>query len=369
MYVRIYEGTEMRILIFNWRDITHPWSGGAEVYIHEIGKRLVKKGYYVTLFCGKYPGCKEETVIDGIKIIRKGGQYSLYLYAPIYYLLKLRDKYDVIIDCENGIPFFTPLFSRKKKICVMHHVHTDVFDKELPFYLSWVGKFLEGFLMPLVYKNIDFVAVSPSTKKEMIDLGIDKDKIRIIYNGMDGQFAPDFSKKKGNLIVYVGRIKRYKQLDHLVRAFRIVKDKVQDAELVIAGKGNFVEIEELAKKLNLKIGLYNDITEDEKIDLLQKAKLFVTTSMKEGWGITVIEANRCGTPVVAYDVDGLRDSIRNNETGLLVKSGDIEQIGESIIKIIENNDFQMNIRALEWSKKFDWNKSTEEFEKFIEYVR
>ncbi len=82
------------------------------------------------MFCGKYPGCEEETVIDGIKIIRKGGQYSLYLYAPIYYLLKLRKKYDIIIDCENGIPFFTPLFSKKKKICVMHHVHTDVFDKE-----------------------------------------------------------------------------------------------------------------------------------------------------------------------------------------------------------------------------------------------
>jgi len=358
--------TKMRILIFNWRDITHPWSGGAEVYIHEIGKRLVKKGYDITLFCGEYLGCEEETVIDGIKIIRKGGQYSLYLYAPIYYLLKLRKNIDIIIDCENGIPFFTPLFSRKKKICVVHHIHRDVFDKELPFYLSWLGKFLEGFLMPLVYKKIDFVAVSPSTKKAMINLGINKENIRLIYNGMNGQFAPDFSKKKSNLIAYVGRIKRYKQLDHLVKAFRIVKDKIQDAELVIAGKGNLVEIEELAKRLNLKICLYNGITDEEKFDLLQKAKVFVTTSMKEGWGLTVIEANRCGTPVVAYDVDGLRDSIRNNETGLLVKSGDIRQIGESIIKIIDNNDLQMNIRALEWSKKFDWDKSTEEFEKAIE---
>lgn len=358
----------MKILIFNWRDMTHPWAGGAEVYIHEIGKRLVKKGHEVTLFCGEYPGCEKESVIDGIKIIRKGGQYSIYLYAPIVYLSKLRKKYDVIIDCENGIPFFTPLFAQEPKICVMHHVHKDIFNIEKPFYIAWLGNFLEEHLMPLVYRDTEFVAVSPSTKKEMVNIGINKEKIRTIFNGMNGQFVPDFSKKKDNLIVYVGRIKRYKQLDHLVRAFRIVKDKVPNSELVIAGRGNFSEIKELSDELGLKISLNNEITEDEKLDLLQKARIFVTTSMKEGWGITVIEANRCGTPVVAYDVPGLRDSIRNNETGLLVKSGYIEGLASSIIGLLEDDNIQykLNMGALNWSKKFDWNKSTEELEKVIE---
>ncbi len=360
----------MRILIFNWRDITHPWAGGAEVYIHEIGKILVKKGHDITLFCGEYDGCEKESVIDGIKIIRKGGQYSIYLYAPFIYLLRLRKKYDIIIDCENGIPFFTPLFVRRPKICVMHHVHKDIFEVEMPFYTAWIGRFLEIKLMPLIYKNMEFIAVSPSTKKEMIDIGIDKKKIRTILNGMNGQFVPDFSKKKDNLIVYVGRIKKYKQLDHLVRAFRIVKDRIPNAELTIAGRGNCSEVKELAQELNLKLNLYNDISEDEKLDLLQKARIFVTTSMKEGWGITVIEANRCGTPVVAYNVSGLRDSIRNDETGLLVKHGDIEGLAKEIIRIIEDKDLQKQLskNAFEWSKNFDWNKSTEGFEKVIDAV-
>ncbi len=356
----------MKILIFNWRDITHPEAGGAEVYIHEIGKRLAEK-HEVTLFCGEYSGCEKESAIDGIKIIRKGGRYGIYLWAPLIYLSKLRKKYDIIIDCENGIPFFTPLFVHEPKICVMHHVHKDVFDIEMPFYIAWLGNFLEEHLMPLVYRDTEFVAVSPSTKKEMINIGIDKEKIRTVFNGMNGQFAPDFNKKKENLIVYVGRIKKYKQIDHLIRAFRIVKDKIPNSELVIAGRGDFSEIEELSEGSGLKLKLYNEITEKEKLDLLQKARIFVTTSMKEGWGITVIEANRCGTPAIAYDVPGLRDSIRNNETGLLVKPGDIEDFANAITKVLEDDNIRdkLNIGALNWSKKFDWDKSTKELEKII----
>ncbi len=358
----------MKILIFNWRDITHPWAGGAEVYVHEIGKRLAKKGHDLTLFCGEYPGCEKSSTIDGIKIIRSGGQYSIYLYAPIIYLSKMRKKYDLIIDCENGIPFFTPLFVQKPKICVMHHVHKDIFGIEKPFYIAWLGNFLEEYLMPLVYRNTGFVTVSPSTKKEMIEIGIDKEKIKTIFNGMNGQFVPDPGKKKDNLIVYVGRIKRYKQVDHLIKAFRIVKDKVPDAELAIAGRGNFSEIKELSDELNLGIKLYGEIGEKEKLDLLQKAKIFVTTSMKEGWGISVIEANRCGTPAIAYDVSGLRDSIRNNETGLLIKHGDIEELAKNIIKIIEDDNLHkfLSNNALNWSKTFDWGKSAKEFEKIMD---
>ncbi len=358
----------MKILIFNWRDITHPWSGGAEVYVHEIGKRLVEKGHDLTLFCGEYPGCEKLSTIDGIKIIRNGGQYSIYLYAPIAYLSKMRKKYDLIIDCENGIPFFTPLFVQKPKICVMHHVHKDIFSIEKPFYIAWLGNFLEEYLMPLVYRHTEFIAVSPSTEKEMIEIGIDKEKIKMIFNGMNGQFVPDLSKKKDNLIVYVGRIKRYKQVDHLIKAFRIVKDKIPDSELVIAGRGDFSEIKKLSDELNLGIKLYGEISENEKLDLLQKAKVFVTTSIKEGWGISVIEANRCGTPAIAYDVSGLRDSIRNNETGLLVKHGDIEDLAKSIIKIIEDDNLHkfLSNNALSWSKTFDWNKSAKEFEKIMD---
>lgn len=358
----------MKILIFNWRDITHPWAGGAEVYIHEIGKRLAKK-HEVTLLCGGYKDCKKESVIDNIRIIRKGNRYSLYLYAPIIYLSKLRKKYDIIIDCENGIPFFTPLFTQEPKICVMHHVHNHIFDIEMPFYLALIGKFLETKLMPLVYKNVRFVAVSPSTKKEMINLGICKEKIHLVFNGMNGQFAPDWNKKKENLIVYIGRNKKYKQLEHLIKAFRIVKSDIRDSELIIAGRGDFSDIGELSQILGLKLTSYSDITEDEKLDILQKAKIFVTPSMKEGWGITVIEANKCGTPAIAYNVTGLRDSIRHGYNGLLVKEGDINALANTIIKVLYNEELRnrLSTNAVKWSNRFDWDKSAKEFE-YIMYT-
>lgn len=356
----------MKILVFNWRDITHPLAGGAEIYIHEIGKRLAKR-HEVTLFCGEYPGCEKKSILEGVKIIRKGGRYGLYLWAPLIYLLKLRKKYDLIIDCENGIPFFTPLFVRAPKICVMHHVHKDIFKIEMPFYLAWVGKFLESSLMPIVYRKVEFIAVSPSTKKEMTVLGIGKEKIKMVFNGMNGQLAPAWNKKKQNLAVYVGRKKKYKQIDHLIRAFRIVKDRIPDAELIIAGRGDFLEIKELSNELNLKLVIYSEINEDQKLDILQKAKVFVTPSMKEGWGLTVIEANRCGTPAIAYNVPGLRDSIINYETGILVDNGNIEEFAKAIIKVLSEDDFakQLSKNAFEWSKKFDWNKSAQEFEKIM----
>lgn len=359
----------MKILILNWRDITHPLAGGAEVYIHEIGKRLAKK-HDVTLFCGKYSGCEDESVMDGVKIIRKGGRYSLYLYAPIIYFLKLRKRYDIIIDCENGIPFFTPLFVTEPKICVMHHVHRDVFDVEMPFYFAIIGKFLETKLMPFVYKNVQFVAVSPSTKKDIINLGLDKEKIRLIFNGMNGQFSHNWDKKKENIIVYIGRNKKYKRLDHLIKAFRRIKDEIENSELIIAGRGNFSDLEELSRTLNLKLTSRSDIAEDEKLDILQKAKIFVTPSMKEGWGITVIEANRCGTPAIAYDVDGLRDSIRHEYNGLLVKKGDINALAKTIIDVLKNDELRtrMSINAVRWSNNFEWDKSTREFEEMLTQI-
>ncbi len=357
----------MKILIFNWRDITNPLAGGAEVYIHEIGKRLAKK-HDVTMFCGAYPGCKTTSHIDGIKIIRKGGAYSIYLYAPLVYLSRLRNKFDIIIDCENGIPFFTPLFSRKPKICVMHHVHKNIFSKEMPLYLAWVGYFLEVFLMPFVYRDDKFVVVSPSTQEGIMKLGIRQENIQIVYNGINGTFVPDFTKKKEKLIVYLGRIKKYKQLDHLVKAFSIVKNQMPEAKLAIAGKGDFREIKELSGKLNLKLDIFEDISENEKVDLLLRASVFVTPSMKEGWGLTVIEANKCGTPVIAYDVAGLRDSIRNNETGFLVEPGNIEGLAGAVIKVIKDNGLleKLSKNALEWSKNFNWDKSAKHFEEMID---
>ncbi|MBO8161808.1 MAG: glycosyltransferase family 4 protein [Thermosipho sp. (in: Bacteria)] len=365
----------MNILILNWRDISHPQAGGAEKYVHEIGKRLVKKGHNVTLFCGSYPNANPYDKIDGIKIMRKGGKYTLYIWALVY-LVKNKDKFDVIIDSENGIPFFSPLlFDKKRVICIMHHVHIEVFDRELPFPLNKIGKLLEGKVMPMLYRESLFVPVSPSTKKEMFEkLFIRGNYFPIVYNGVPFEKLNIGHKKtRAPNLIYFGRVKRYKRIDHIIWVYKRIKQRIKNVRLVIAGKmdrGYFKEILKLNRELNLKVSFFDNVSEEKKVELLSQSWVYVITSMKEGWGISVIEANACGVPVVGYDVPGLRDSIRNEYSGLLVGNGDVDSLANEVMKLIENPKIRIKFshNTKLWAERFSWEKSAERFERVLKSV-
>jgi glycosyltransferase involved in cell wall biosynthesis len=362
----------MNILIFNWRDMKHPEAGGCEVNIHELAKRWVAKGNSVTLFCSSFENCKEKETIDGIEIIRKGGKFSVYILAALNYLLHFRGKYDMVIDDINGFPFFTPLFVKKPKVAIVHHLVKDIFYKELSFPFSHIGYFAESFLMPRIYSNTKFVAVSESTKKEMVEAGFDAANIGVVYNGLNGGYKPANAKSAEPLIVFVGRIKRYKRLEILVRAMKDIREKVPNARLVIAGEGEEKEnLERLVKELNLEgsVRIAGRVSDEEKIRLLQRAWVFVTPSSKEGWGVTVIEANACGTPVVAYDVPGLRESVIDGETGLLTKEdGNVGLLTKDATTVLLDEKLREKLskNALDHSKNFSWDKSSKEFLKILE---
>src|SRR3972149_7876983 len=176
----------MNLLIFNWRDIKHSWAGGSELYIHELAKRLIKKGFNITLFCGqdvngKLPN-KEKR--DGILIIRRGSRFTVYIWALIYYFKELRKKTDIILDVENGIAFFTPIYSRKKIISLVYHVHGQQFFYELNFPLNRIGYFIEKYIFPIVYRNKKVIAISKSTKRELVKIGFENKRIKIIEQGI-----------------------------------------------------------------------------------------------------------------------------------------------------------------------------------------
>ena len=354
----------MKILCFNWRDITHPMAGGAEVCLHEIAKRLADR-HQVVLFCGKYNGCTARDEIDGIRIIRQGGNFSVYLHAIFSYLTDLRrENHDVIVDSINGVPFFTPLFVRKPKIAIMYHlVKKDIFFRELPLILAPVGWLAEK-MIPFLYKRIPMVTISASSRRELIDFGIPEDKIYMIEMAIAHSSLGPGVKSVEPSIAYVGRVKRYKQIDQLLHAFELVRETIPEAELVIAGKGDYGELEELAKAApNSPITLAGEVSEEEKVEILRRSWIFVTPSMKEGWGITVVEANACGTPAIAYNVPGLRDSIRDGETGLLVPHGDIEELAKAIVKLLTDSKLREKLsrNALQWASEFSWDKSAEDF--------
>lgn len=362
----------MKILIINWRDIKNPEAGGAEVHLHEIFKRIVKKGHEVFLISSKFDNCVESEIIDGISVFRVGRKHNFNFIVPFYYLTKLRkEKFDIIIDDISKIPLCTPLYIKKPMIGIIHHVHGNTLFKELPFIAAGYIWLSERLLIPL-YKQKKMICVSNSTKEELIGMGIPDKNITVIYNGYDRNGSlPAVTNRKSKIptITYVGRVKAYKQLDHLIRAFKIVRNNIKDCKLIIAGKGEKEYLKNIALKLSLdsSVEFHDEVSEEEKFRLLHEAWIFATPSMKEGWGITVVEANACGTLAIGYDVPGLRDSIIDGYNGLLVEKGDITSLGNSIIELIKNEELRnkLNSNAIEWSGNFSWDKSAKEFEEYF----
>jgi len=354
----------LKILIFNWRCWKHPWAGGAEKYLYEISKRLAEKGHEVTWFVSSFKGARKREFEDGIEIIREGGRFSVYLKAFWYYLKELRKRnFDIVVDDINGVPFFTPLYVWKpKRIAIVHHlVGWKIFSRELKLHQAIIAWIAEK-LIPLFYFSTPFITVSKSTKEELN--GTIKE-VSIVPNGLDSWIFQNSIKKSVNpTIIYLGRFKRYKRIDLLIKAFEMVRKKVKNAELWLAGSGNWKNNEEIK---GLKY--FGRVDEEKKKELLAKAWVFVTPSMKEGWGITVIEANACGTPAIAYDVPGLRDSIVDGETGLLVReNGSVEKLAEVIVKVLVDKQLRERLsrNAIEWAKQFSWDSSAKKFEKVLE---
>lgn len=355
----------LRILIFNWRDTRHVWAGGAEVYLHQVAKRLVARGHYVTLYCGNDGHCQRNEVVDGVNVIRRGGFYTVYLWAFLYYITQLKGKYDVIIDSANGIPFFTPLYSRKPIAALVHHVHQEVFRTGLSAPLALLAKFLEAHVMPRVYRGKKIITVSQSSKEALERLGFGKKMpITVVNPGVDlSEFSPH-SKTKYPSVLYLGRLKPYKSIDVLVRAMTKIKRKVPSVRLTVAGEGESREdLEKLSRKLKLGnvIHFVGKIPEKAKTKLMAESWVMVQPSMIEGWGITIIEANAAGTPVVAANVPGLRDSVHNPHTGFLVDYGDVSGFAKAIAEMLQDKKLReiTSEEAKSWAKQFSWDKTAE----------
>ncbi|MCK4242803.1 MAG: glycosyltransferase family 4 protein [Dehalococcoidia bacterium] len=357
--------TAMRILIFNWRDIKNPEAGGAEVHLHEVFRRIAPRAE-VTLVSCRFKGCQKSETIDGIKVIRVGNRFLFNFAAFWHFVTRLKDDgFDIIVDDVSKVPLFTPLYVKNPLLAIIHHIHGKTLFKELPFPMALYVYYSER-LMPIFYKKTPFVAGSKSTEEELIGMGIPGSNIANIRYAANHDGIASGSKSANPRVTYFGRVKRYKQLDHLIAAFKIVRENIPQAGLVIAGKGDdYVTLERLVKDWHLEssVELVGEVSEEEKVKLLQQAWVFVTTSMKEGWGITVLEANGCGTPAIAYDVPGLRDSIRDGETGLLVPSSDIEGLAEAIIKLLTDAELRERLgrNALDWASSFGWDRSAEEY--------
>ena len=354
----------MRFLVFNWRDLSHPEAGGAEVFIFKVIEALLKQGHKVDVFCGSFPGAEKTTIYKGARIFRAGNRITTYLLAPIYYLFKLRKRYDVVIDSINGIPWFTPLFVRTKRIAMFYHVVGDIFFKELPFPLACIAYFIERYLIGLLYFRTPFVTISNSTKEELVRLGVVEKNISLSYSGVDQELYHRAKKPATKpRLIFVGRFKRYKRIELLIDIFHLIKKKIPAAELFLVVSPGESEpiVRERIKKYGLPdVHILDFSDKRDKVKLMQTCRLNVSASYKEGWGLTIIEANACGMPSVAFNVPGLNESIVDGKTGLLANS--VEGFADHCVRLLNNKTLyeKLSEEAYKWSKTFSWERTTED---------
>lgn len=366
----------MNILIFNWQDIKNPFGGGAEVHLHEIFKRIVKMGHNVTLICCKSDGLADEEIIDGIRILRYGNR-NLFNYAVphLYRNFIQNNKVDIVVDDINKIPFYTPRFVKHPILAISHHF----FGKSILIeagLLKGLYVLLGEKLVNKYYKSTPFAVVSQSTLDEFIHRGFSKENFRIITNAIDHtQFPFQHNEKTTDefRIAYFGRLKKYKRVEHLFYAFQKFSKEYQNSLLEIIGTGDY---EPYLKKLALKLGIedkikfYGYVPEDEKKRLLMDVDVVVNTSQKEGWGITNIEANACGTPVISANVPGLRDSVKNYQSGLLYEFGNIDDLKNKLIQLLTDPQLNAQLQkgAIEWARSFNWEISAHQMLQYCQDV-
>ncbi len=373
------------ILIMSWRGPGHPQYGGAEIVTHQHAKAWVKSGYQVTLVTSIYKNGKKEEFLDGVKIIRLGSS-NLNLQIIItpltacwWYLFKNKDKYDLVFDHFHGWSFLTPLYIRTKKIGFIHEIAGGVWlhnPLHWPFNIipALIGIYTEKIIFKL-YKNIPFITVSKSTKKSLIDLGLPKKNINIINNGVLINKIKIKHKEKDPTLIFLGALSKDKGIEYALKVFASISKQDKNYQFWVVGKGEENYLTHVKKELSRdipkdKLKYWGFVDEKKKFKLLAKAHLLINSSMKEGWGLVNIEANSVGTPVVGFNVPGVRDSVQHNSNGLLVKNGNTDRMSKVILELMnDSKDYQrLQKNAISWSQKFDWESSTKKSLNFIEQI-
>ena len=355
----------MNILLVNWQDRDNPQAGGAEIQLHELFGRVAARGHRVTLLCSGWAGAPPRAELDGIDVHRVGTRYTFPFVARGYYERVLRVRgHDVLVEDINKVPLWTPRWGARRVVALVPHLFGGTAFRELPAPAAALVWLLER-PIPRVYRGVPFEAVSESTADDLVARGVRRSCVRVIYNGVDSDFYTPAAGVRSPvpLFAYLGRLKRYKGVDAVIRAFARLSRP--DAVLEIAGKGDHEPaLRRLAASLDLggRVRFLGFVSEAEKLALLRRAWALALASPKEGWGITNLEAAACGTPVVASDSPGIRESVRHGETGLLVPHGDEAALAAGMERLAGDaalvEEFGRNGRA--FAQTFTWERAADD---------
>jgi glycosyltransferase involved in cell wall biosynthesis len=362
----------LNLLAVNWLDIGSPQAGGAEVHLFEILRRWRARGHTITWLASNWPGGAAEAEEDGIRVLRRGHRYDANHALPRAYKRELQgERFDAVIEDINKIPFFSPRWAKAPVLGVVPHLFgTTVFAEVDPLSAAYVVAH-EAFI-PGVYRDVPFMAISESTRDDLVARGLPADHVTVVHCGMDHErYRPSAPKADEPTVVFLGRLRKYKGVDVLLDAFALVARTLPAARLEIVGDGpHRPSLERRAERLGLagRVAFRGYVSSDEKVRALSAAHVAVCPSPKEGWGLTVIEANACGTAVVASRSPGLVDSVKDGETGLLVPHGDVNALAGAIRRVIEDEALRARLerRGVEWAATFTWDRCADEAHAWLE---
>lgn len=366
----------MKLLLINWQDRLNPQAGGAEAHLHEIFGRLARRGHDVRMLVSGWAGARSRESVDGMEVLRAGGRHTFSYAAPRAYRRHLAvEAFDLVVEALNKVPVFSPVWSGRPGLLIVHHLFGTTAFREASPPVAAATWLLERPLAR-VYRGIPAQVISRSTADDLVERGLRREDLRVIHPGVDLEyFAPDplEGRSPEPLFLYLGRLKRYKGVDLVLRALALLRDRGMHARLVVAGRGEQLEpLRRLAGDLDLgeRVEFAGFVSEERKRELLRRCWANLFPSPKEGWGITNIEAAACGTCSIASDSPGLRESVQHGRTGLLVPHGDVERLAEAMGRLATHRAEmeRLGTGAREFAAGFGWDRAADETEAHLEEV-
>jgi glycosyltransferase involved in cell wall biosynthesis len=354
----VAESDVRHVDVVAWRDLDDPEAGGSELHAHEVLSRWAAAGVDVRLWTSRVDGAAREIRRDGYRVSRRAGRYAVFPRTAFGGVSGQIGTGDAVVEIWNGMPFLTPLWSRRPRVVFLHHVHAEMWQMVLSRRLASLGNVLEQRVAPPLYRSTSIVTLSESSKSEMVErLGFSPAQVRVAPPGIDPRFAPGGVKDHEPLIVAVGRLVPVKRFDLLVDALVRLRAIHPTMRAVIVGEGyerTALEEQIAAAGAEAWLDLPGRVDDAGLVDLYRRAWLVASTSLREGWGMTLTEAAACGTPAVATRIAGHSDAVDDGVSGLLVES--MDELVEAAGRVIDDAMLRrrLSIGAGRQAERFTW---------------
>lgn len=333
------------------------------MHLHEILRRAVSAGHTVTQVSHAVDGLPGEETIDGVRVLRHGHRNTFnFTLRGFCSKLDMARNFDLVIEDLCKVPLYSPRWSPVPVLVVVPHLFGTTAFREVSWPLALYVTLMES-RIPSAYRGAGFVAISDSTLHDLVRRGIPESDISVVPCGIDtGFYTPGGAAPEPGAFLYVGRLKRYKGVQHILAALAALRSAGRDYRLTVLGSGDYrTELERTTARLGLRdsVTFEGFVPPARKLELLRSSWAAVFPSEKEGWGLTVIEANACGTPVIASNSDGLRDSVNDGITGILVPHADIETLAAAMERMTTEPGLRnaLSDGSLRWAAGFDWDET------------